>query len=269
MTESRPVSEPCQLLLLIAIHDKKDDIRVQLHHHLITDRCRGIRDDAADRGSHIPCDLFPSIGREDAHAVQDHDFRFLMICHSFRDIVNAFFRCTHDFLCFFLFVKNDPQIPNEFHFLLYGFHLIQLARRCGIQRHHGEDALAVPVVRTAETGLREELLLCDDHIRMHLEEMLRLDRAAIDAGQPLKGLFIRCFDTIPLTVLSIICSKDGLSDAKIQQRLRFIRTDDDHTLRHIRQVLAIHPRLIVVLYLDILHKGSRIFLGRRFLHLTA
>ena len=51
-----------------------------------------------------------------------------MIFHSFRYIVNPVFRCTHDFLCFFHFVKNDPQITNEFHFLLYGFHLIQLAR---------------------------------------------------------------------------------------------------------------------------------------------
>ena len=100
--------------------------------------------------------------------------------------------------------------------------------------------------------------------------MLRLDRAAIDAGQPLKSPFIRCLDAIPLTVLSIISGKDGLFDAKIQQRLRLIRTDDDHTLRHIRQVLPIHPRLIVVLYLNILHKGTRIFLGRRrLLQLTA
>ena len=92
---------------------------------------------------------------------------------------------------------------------------------------------------------------------MHLQEMLRLDRAAIDARQCLKGLFIRCLDTILLTILPIISGKDGLFDIKIQQCLRFIRTDDDHTLRHIRQVLAIHPRLIVVLYLDILHKGKR------------
>ena len=100
--------------------------------------------------------------------------------------------------------------------------------------------------------------------------MLRLDRAAIDARQCLKGLFIRCLDTIPLTVLSIIRSKDGLFDAKIQQRLRFIRTDDDHTLRHIREVLPIHPRLIIVLYLDIIHKGARIVLcGMRLLQMTA
>ena len=100
--------------------------------------------------------------------------------------------------------------------------------------------------------------------------MLRLNRAAADARQPLKGLFIRCLDAIPLTVLSIICREDGIFDTKIQQRLRFIRTDDDHALRHIRQVLAIHPRLIVVLYLNILHKGARIFLGRRrLLQLTA
>lgn len=28
ISESRPISESCQLLLLIAIHDEKDDIRV-------------------------------------------------------------------------------------------------------------------------------------------------------------------------------------------------------------------------------------------------
>ena len=100
--------------------------------------------------------------------------------------------------------------------------------------------------------------------------MLRLDRAATDARQCPKGFFIRCLDTILLTILPIISGKDSLSDTKIQQRLRFIRTDDNHALRHIRQVLAIRPRLIVVLYLDILHKGARIVPGgMRPLQLTA
>ena len=51
---------------------------------------------------------------------------------------------------------------------------------------------------------------------MHLQEMLCLDRAAINAGQPLKSPFIRCLDAILLAILPIISSKDGLFDAKIQ-----------------------------------------------------